>query len=55
VVMVFVNEIVRLHGIPKKIIHDHGLVFTCRFLIGFWEDLETKLNFSTTYHPKTYD
>jgi hypothetical protein len=25
---VFINEIVRLHGMPKRIISDQGLVFT---------------------------
>jgi hypothetical protein len=28
---VFTNEIVRLHGVPKKIISDRGSVFTGRF------------------------
>jgi hypothetical protein len=28
---VFVNEIVRLHGIPKKIIYDRGSMFIGRF------------------------
>jgi len=32
---VFIREIVRLHGIPKKIISDKDANFTSRF----WEDL----------------
>ena len=28
---VFISEIVRLHGVPKKIISDQGSVFTGRF------------------------
>ena len=50
---VFISEIVRLHGIPKKIISDRGSVFTRRFWTSFQEALGTQLNFSTTYHPKT--
>jgi hypothetical protein len=34
---VFINEIVRLHGMPKMIISDRGLVFTGRFgLVSKW-------------------
>jgi hypothetical protein len=28
ITIIFANEIVRLHGIPRKIIFDRGLVFT---------------------------
>jgi hypothetical protein len=28
---VFINEILRLHGLPKRIISDQGLVFTRQF------------------------
>jgi hypothetical protein len=50
---VFFSEIVRLHGVPKRIISDRGSVFTIRFWTSFQEALETQLNFSTTYHPET--
>jgi hypothetical protein len=50
---VFINEIVRLHGMPKKIISDRGSVFTGRFWTSFQEALGTQLNFSTAYHPET--
>jgi len=49
----FVSEIVRLHGVQKRIISDRGLVFTGHFWTSFQEALGTKLNFSTTYHPDT--
>ena len=49
----YMNEIVRLHGIPVSIISDRNL----RFVSRFWQQLQgalgTKLNFSTTYHPQT--
>jgi hypothetical protein len=50
---VFINEIVRFHGVPKRIISDQGSMFTGRFWTSFQEALGTQLNFSTTYHPET--
>jgi transposase InsO family protein len=50
---VFISEIVRLHGVPQKIISDRGSVFTGRFWTSFQEALGTQLNFSTAYHPET--
>ena len=50
---VFISEIVRLHGVPKKIISDRGSVFTRRFWTSFQEALRTQLKFSTAYHPET--
>lgn len=50
---VFINEIMRLHGVPRKIISDRGAVFTGRFWTSFQEALGTQLNFSTAYHPET--
>jgi hypothetical protein len=48
----FVSNIVRLHGVPRKIISDRGSMFIGRFWTSFQEDLGTQLKFSTTYHPK---
>ena len=49
----YVNEIVRLHGIPLSIVSDRDPRFTSRF----WKELQsafgTILNFSTTFHPQT--
>jgi hypothetical protein len=50
---VFISEIVRLHGIPKRIISDRGLVFTGQFWTSFQEALGTQLNFSIAYHLET--
>jgi hypothetical protein len=47
---VFISEIVRLHGVPKRIISDRGWMFTGRFWTSFQEALGTQLNFSTVYH-----
>jgi hypothetical protein len=48
----FINEIVRLHGVPKRIISNRGSVFIGRFWTSFQEALGTQMNFSTTYHPE---
>jgi transposase InsO family protein len=50
---VFFSEIVRLHGVPKRIISDRGSMFTGRFWTSFQEALGTQLNFSTAYHLET--
>jgi transposase InsO family protein len=50
---VFISEIVRLHGVPKRIISDRGSMFTGQLWTSFQEALGTQLNFSTMYHPET--
>ena len=47
---VFINEIVRLHGIMKSTILDRGLVFMGRFWTSFRQALVTQLNFSKSCH-----
>jgi hypothetical protein len=46
-------QIVSLHDVPKKIILDIGLQFTSRFWKSFHEKMDTKLEFSSAYHPQT--
>jgi hypothetical protein len=45
--------IVPLHGVLKKIVLDRGSQFTSRFWESFHENMDTKLNFSSAYHPQT--
>src|SRR3954466_617004 len=52
-VEVYVKEIVSKHGVPEKIVTDRGSVFTSAFWKQLHEALRSKLDFSTTYHPKT--
>ena len=52
-VELYIREIVRLHGIPISIILDRGPRFTSRFWGKLQEALDTRLNFSTTFHPQT--
>jgi hypothetical protein len=49
---IFMKEIFRLHGIPKEIMSDRDPKFTSNFWTFFMIGLETKLLFSTTYHPQ---
>ncbi|WMV29758.1 hypothetical protein MTR67_023143 [Solanum verrucosum] len=48
----YINEIVRLHGVPLSIISDRGPKFTSHFWKSFQKGLGTKVNLSTTFHPQ---
>ena len=54
IAQLFVKEIVRLHGIPARIISDKDAKFTSKFLIAMFQSLGTLLNLSSTYHPETH-
>jgi transposase InsO family protein len=47
------DQIVRLHGIPKTIISDRETQFVVRFWEKLHECLGTKLIRSSSYHPQT--
>ncbi|KAI3816044.1 hypothetical protein L1987_15729 [Smallanthus sonchifolius] len=49
----YVNEIMSRHGIPVTIISDCDTRFTSHFWKKFHEDMGTRLNLSTAYHPQT--
>jgi hypothetical protein len=49
----YIARIVCLHGVPKKIVSDRGTQFTSRFWEKLHEAMDTKLNFSSAYHPQT--
>jgi hypothetical protein len=53
VAKVYVDNVVKLHGVPLSIISDRDKVFTS----AFWKELitavGTKLHYSTSYHPQT--
>ena len=50
---VFMKEIFRLHGMSKEIMSDRDTKFTSNFWKSLMAGLETKLLFSTAYHPQT--
>ena len=52
-VEVYVQEIVRLHGVPLTIVSDQDSRFVSRFWKSLHEALGTKLHFSTAFHPQT--
>ena len=47
----YVDEIVRLHGVPVSIVLDRDPRFTSRFWSSLQAALGTRLHFSTTFHP----
>jgi len=48
---IFMQNIFRLHGLPKSIISDRDVKFTSAFWKALFEGLGAQLNFSTAYHP----
>jgi len=50
---IFIKEIFRLHGLPRRIVSDRDAKFTSRFWTAFFEAVGTSLNLSTAYHPET--
>jgi len=49
----YMERIVCLHGVPKKVVSDRGTQFTSHFWHKVHRSLGTKLNFSSAYHPQT--
>jgi hypothetical protein len=52
-VELYMAQIVCLHGVPKKIVSGRGSQFTSRYWKKLHESLDTRLNFSSAYHPQT--
>ena len=49
----YVEEIVRLHGVPVSIVSDRDPRFTSRFWESLQAALGTELRFSMAFHPQT--
>ncbi|WVZ92111.1 LOW QUALITY PROTEIN: hypothetical protein U9M48_038200 [Paspalum notatum var. saurae] len=49
----YIQNILRLHGAPLSIVSDRGPQFTARFWKSLQRALDTKLDYSTAYHPQT--
>jgi hypothetical protein len=50
---IYMREVARLHGIPKKILSDRDPKFTSKFWKVIFKGLGTNLNFNTTCHPES--
>jgi transposase InsO family protein len=50
---IYLEKIIRLHGVPKTIISDRGAQFIARFWEQLQSSLGTKLVRSSAYHPQT--
>ena len=49
----YIDEIVRWHGILLSIISDRGVQFTTHFWRSFQKSLGMKVKLSTAFHPQT--
>jgi hypothetical protein len=49
----YIDNILRLHGVPSHIVLDRGTQFTARFWKSLHKALGTRLDYSSAYHPQT--
>ena len=49
----YMEEIVRLHGVPISIVSDRDPRFTSRVWSSLQDAMGTQLHFSTAFHPQT--
>ena len=49
----FMDQIVRLHGVPLSIISDRDKIFTSHIWKDMFKAVGTKLHYSTAHHPQT--
>ena len=49
----FLQNIYRLHGLPKDIVSDRGTLFTSKFWKSFLKLLSIQPNYSTAFHPQS--
>jgi transposase InsO family protein len=49
----YVQNVVRLHGVPSAIISDRDSRSTSRFWQSLQKEMGTELKFSTAFHPQT--
>jgi penicillin V acylase-like amidase (Ntn superfamily) len=51
VACLFLNNVVRLHGVPTSIVSDRDAIFTSTMWRAIMKALDTTLNYSTAHHP----
>ena len=51
--LLYIREIVQLHGVPVSIVSDRDPRFTAHFWKSFQKAMGTRLTMSTSFHPQT--
>ena len=51
--LLYIREIVRLHGVPVSIVSDKDPRFMAHFWKSFQKAMGTRLTFCTAFHPQT--
>ena len=49
---IFINDIIRLQGVPQEVVSDHDIRFTADYSREVARILQTKLLMSTAFHPE---
>jgi hypothetical protein len=49
----YIDNILKLHRVPKSIIYDCGAQFVSKFWRSLHQVLKTNLDYSSAYHPQT--
>jgi len=50
---IFIDDIIRLHGVPQEVVLDRNVPFTADYWKGVARILQTKLLMSTAFHQET--
>ena len=49
----YIDNILRLYGVPSRIVSDRGTQFIAQFWKSLHKALGTRLDYSSAYHPQT--
>jgi hypothetical protein len=49
----YIDNILKLHGVPKSIVSDRGAQFISKFWRSLHQALKTHLDYSSAYHSQT--
>lgn len=55
ITQVFMDNVLKLHGMPTLIVIDHDCTFTSNVLYELFRLLGTQLNINVAYHPQQTD